>query len=510
MTAAVALPEAARPRLAAVAAGLSMLRLLRLELRHNAMMWLLPAAIGLFWLSTYRSAVAGPPLWSLRAAGMQSGTVIAFAAPVTGAAVWAASREARRHVTDQVRITAWPRWARLFAGWAATTSWALAGYLGCAAALYGVTAHETSWGGPLWWPAAVAAASLPAFSALGFVLGTFLPSRFTAPLAAIAAFFLVALSTEFIHGSQSRWQVSPIVTGPWDLSPQAGAATFYPFLPDLSIAQLMFLGGCTLALLGVLILPERLGAWRVRAVAASLTGAGLLAAGTAAGLAGTGTLDMHGMIIIPALHDAASDHPLQYTPVCSDTAIPVCVNPAYASYLPATANALAPLLSQLAGLPGAPAQIAQEAATYQQDEGNGVGIREAAPQTSRARWVSHFVFPDQLSGPAMTPGQMANQVAATHGPQIVAAVIGDGPGASQAQNAVAAAVLLAAGPGPAVASPASAGESDPDPAPAVAPGTPAYQAAARFAALPASVRHTWLTGHLAALRAGEITLAQLP
>jgi hypothetical protein len=41
--------------------------------------------------------------------------------------------------------------------------------------------------------------------------------------------------------------------------------------------------------------------------------------------------------------------------------------------------------------------------------------------------------------------------------------------------------------------------------------TPASHAAAeRFAALPASVRHSWLADHLAALRAGQLTLAQLP
>jgi hypothetical protein len=35
-------------------------------------------------------------------------------------------------------------------------------------------------------------------------------------------------------------------------------------------------------------------------------------------------------------------------------------------------------------------------------------------------------------------------------------------------------------------------------------------AAQRFAALPASARHAWLAAHLAALRAGTITLAQIP
>ena len=42
----------------------------------------------------------------------------------------------------------------------------------------------------------------------------------------------------------------------------------------------------------------------------------------------------------------------------------------------------------------------------------------------------------------------------------------------------------------------------------VAPGVSA--AAQRFAALSASARHAWLATHLAALRAGTITLAQIP
>ncbi|GGJ69935.1 hypothetical protein [Streptomyces brasiliensis] len=493
-------------------------RLLRLELRHNAMAWLLPVVIGLFWLTTYRKDMAMPPMWNLRAAGLQSGAVLDFAVPVTGAAAWMASREVRHRVTDQVTITARPRWARLLAPWVATTIWAMVAYLGCVAVLYGVTAHQASWGGPLWWPAVVAAASLPAFSALGFVLGTFLPSRFTAPLAAIAAFFLLALSTELIHGSQSAWQISPIVTGPWDLGPQAGVAVFYPFAPDLCIAQMTFLVGVTVALLGVPALPAGSAGRAVRLAAACLTGAALLAAGTAVGLAGTGTMDAHGMIDIPALHDAADDQPLRFTPVCSDTTIPVCLNPAYAGFLPATTDALAPLLNQLAGLPGAPDRILQVGVTYQQDTGNGVIIRQDGPRSGATPSTAHLVFPEQLPEPSMTADQMASQLAESFAPDLVARVIGNGRGTSQAQNAVARALLTAAGLPDVVDRTASTGTgrsdgpggADASGQPDVAPGTPAYAAAERFAALPASARHAWLVQHLAALRAGRITPAQIP
>ena len=174
-------------------------RLLRLELLNNAMLWMLPVAAALFWLTTYRKAMAMPPLWNMRARALQSGALLAFASPVAGAAAWMGSREGRRHTTDLVTVTARPRWVRQLATWAATTCWALVGYLGCVAVLYGVTAQQATWGGPLWWPAVVAAASLPALSALGFAAGAAVPSRFTAPLATIAAFFVLGLSTQLIQ-----------------------------------------------------------------------------------------------------------------------------------------------------------------------------------------------------------------------------------------------------------------------------------------------------------------------
>jgi hypothetical protein len=46
--------------------------------------------------------------------------------------------------------------------------------------------------------------------------------------------------------------------------------------------------------------------------------------------------------------------------------------------------------------------------------------------------------------------------------------------------------------------------------PGPAPGSPASAAADRFAALPTAARHAWLAAHLPALRAGQITLAEIP
>jgi len=152
--------------------------------------------------------------------------------------------------------------------------------------------------------------------------------------------------------------------------------------------------------------------------------------------------------------------------------------------------------------------------------------------------VYHLLLADQLLGPTMTTSQLASDVRTSTGPGIIASVIADGPGASQAQHAVAAALMMAAGlplrvspPGPPPAvgggsAPAQRARCDhaascapgqvtgpggvPGQPPELAPGSPAAAAARRFAVLPASTRHMWLLRYLTALRAGQITLAQLP
>lgn len=74
-------------------------------------------------------------------------------------------------------------------------------------------------------------------------------------------------------------------------------------------------------------------------------------------------------------------------------------------------------------------------------------------------------------------------------------------GLNPAQQAVEDALLAAVGAQPVALL---------QPVPASAQEVAASAAAQRFEALPAGARHAWLTTHLAALRAGKITVAQLP
>ncbi len=190
--------------------------------------------------------------------------------------------------------------------------------------------------------------------------------------------------------------------------------------------------------------------------------------------------------------------------------------------LPAVAATLRPVLAEIAGLPGAPTRISQAAATYLQGSGNAIAVGLTGPQLRGGEY--RMLLPDQLNGPSLTSGQLAGQVRITTGPAIAASFVGDGPGASEAQQAVAAALSTDAHMPAATVSlgpPAPRGSTVRTrcggTAGCNAGGTgqlkdaaPVLAAARRFSALPLAARRTWLARHLTALRAGQITLAELP
>lgn len=472
-------------------------RLLRLELRRNAMRWMVPLVAVLFWFDSYRRTMtfASPPLWSLRTYYVQEGSILLDCAPfVAGVAAWMGSRDGRRETTDLVAVTARPRWTGRLATWAATTCWSMAAYLGCVAVIYGVTARQAGWGGPLWWPVVVGGAGVAAICALGFAAGTIFPGRFTAPLAAIVVFFALTIGRTAAHTGSTYVQILPVRAG---YATGAEAGVFYPYLPDVSIAQLLLLAGLTAAALGALGLPASAGGRRLRATAACVTTAGLLAAGTAVALAGTVRLEPNGMVI-PALHDKANDQPIAYTPVCSDTAIPVCLHPAYQACLTDVTTALDPLLSEVAGLPGAPVRVTQVAT----DPTNQQSALAAGTDTLR------LAFDGDIPGAfGIDDANFISNLRSFGATVIVDDVVGGGlgHGGDPAQQAVAAGIALSADV-PLSADADPTGTTVPGPA----PGSPVYSAAQRFAALPAATRHAWLTTHLPALRDGHLTLAQLP
>jgi hypothetical protein len=523
MTAATAPARPALPRARRVASAARPARLLRIELRRSPMLWLLPLLAVLFYASTYRPAMGNPPFWNIRSGIIQSHAMLIFAPLLAGAGAWVGSREGRRGLIELVGVTAVPRWAGQLASWAAATIWAEVLYLAGVAVLYEVTAHQGAWGGPLWWPVAVGAATVAASCALGFAAGARLPGRFTAGLAALVAFLALAGGAFALQDNATYAPIWPLnVQGPF---PSDSYGIFYPYLPDLAIAQVMFLAGLAAAALGALGLPAAAGSRWLRGAAVAVTVAGLAAAGTATGLAGTARVEAHG-VVIPALHDAASDRPTPYTPVCSHGAVPVCLQPAYRAYLPELTAALGPLLRQLAGLPGAPVRVTQVAVTtVQPTRGNGINF--GGPVIAGRPPVLYLPLSGlTLPGEGNTPAApFIASLRQQDGPSVVNELVGlpanvppagvsginaIAGGGHEAQFAIAGALErvlnltanMVKAPSGTVMRPAGSHASS--------PGGQQLAASKRFAALPAARRHAWLLTHLAALRADRVTLSEIP
>lgn len=243
-------------------------------------------------------------------------------------------------------------------------------------------------------------------------------------------------------------------------------------------------------------------------VALLVTGAA--ASGTAFALAGTAKPGVAGWDI-PALHDAASDHPIPYSPDCLGTTFKVCVHPAFGAYLAATDAALQPVAAEIAGLPGAPVRASQVVSgggvramqglgfpgtlgtgitgtppvyTYNSDNDFAPFLGNPANASSASwRWAfqQNFLSAFVAGPPHAGPNGFVSSVPAP------------------AQQAVVTALMTAVGSQAQFPQVNGAG-----------PASAQTAAAKRFASLSSAARHAWLATHLSALRAGTITLAQIP
>jgi len=490
-------------------------RALRLEFKRNAVPYVLPLLAAVFVFDTLRTADGFAPIWALRASAITDHMLFEFGAFAGGLAAWAGSREGRRKTVDLVATTPRPAWARRSIALTGTLCWLLLAFLAGVAALYIQTAVQATWGGPPLWPVLVGAVGVTVVTVIGFTCGVLFPGRFTALLVAIGVLVLYQAGLRQALGVTASSGTSALLS-PANAPPVVDAGVYHRVAPDLSIVQVMFMGGIAVALFGVLgLAPElrqlasarglasaraalaRSGGWLLRAVAVILVACGVAASWTAFALAGTAKPDPVGGWEIPALHSAASDQPVPATQDCtSSSGFQVCVHPAFSFYLHDLATALDPVAAEIAGLPGAPTG-AKEVASVSggQDVQSGTAANPPVFEFTAERVGAMF---GQFNGirdwAGWTPGFQQGLLDAfltgrpPH-PGPVPILLGP------AQQAVEDALLTAVGSQPLNPNVHSAGVS---------------AAARRFAALPASARHAWLATHLTALRAGAITLAQIP
>ena len=503
---------------------------LRIEIRRSVVLWAVPLLLALFYFDSFRTAAGFPPVWTIRSSVITSHMVADFGPFAAGLAAWVASREGRRKTDDLLATTVRPAWARQASALGATLFWLLLTFLAGVAAIYIDTARQATWSGPPLWPVAVGVVAVVTFAVIGFTAGALFPGRFTAPLAAIGTFLLAEIgfhaALQVVPGGSTYALLSTATA-----VPLGDNGVFYNVAPDLAITQVMFMGGITVALLGLLALApffrvayrgllagvSRTGRWLCVAGVALLA-AGVTAAATSFALAGTAKLSVSGWDI-PALHDAASDQPVPYTPDCAGTSFKVCVHPAFSGFLSSANAALQPVAAEIAGLPGGPVAAAQVPSGEGVRAAQGlllgglaqVGLSGTPPVY---RYTSDNGLAPFFGSPAGTDN--AGWEAAFQQVFLTAFVAGRphvGPGPEDAvlppnaaQQAVITTLMTAVGSTAPVF-----GEDTTNGAP-TAGATPAQIAAVaqRFASLSPAARHAWLASHLPALRAGTITLAQLP
>jgi hypothetical protein len=481
-------------------------RILRTEIRHSAFVWCLPLLIALFVFDPYRTASSYAPLWPLRSTVVLNKfwpDMVVFAA---GFSAWAGSREGRRDVGDLLGTTARAAWTRQLLSFAGTAFWVVATFLAGVAAIYVRTAMVATWGGPPVAPVVVGAVGMIMVCAVGFALGALVPGRFTAPIVAVALMVITLVAFRQSVGSTGG---AVAVLSPDGGVPGNDWGVFYATPAGVPVTQCLFTGGVALAALGLLGLAPRTGGvgWRgtlpavtaggarLRTVALSVFAVGVAALVAGAALASTSTGSPDTGYRIPVI-DGTTATTIAYTPVCSTGSFRVCAHPAYRDFLPHMASAIAAAADEVTGLPGAPVRAAQVARTSlpATDSGGGTGYGRVT-----SGGVCEFSMDSELfGGPDSTNYQQGLQF------DILNAVI-VGPGqATQGVtgNEAQGAVLLGLGKDLGW-TPSSLGASQEPPAAVTT-------AAARFAALPAATRHAWLVTHLAALKAGTMTVEQVP
>ena len=238
-------------------------RALRLEIKHSTAVWVLPVLAVLFYVNAYRTAAGYPPTWTVRASVITGSNLVFFSVIAAGIAAWVATREGRRKTGDLLATTARAAWARQATVLAATAFWTVLAYLAGVAVIYVQTALQATWGGPPLWPVAVGVAGVAVSCAVGFTCGTLLPGRFTAPIVAVAVFaawFVGVAATNSVNpgnvSSLSNLKGTPALLVTATGRPAfIDAGVYYHIPPDVSIAQIMFMAGVLLVMVGLLALP---------------------------------------------------------------------------------------------------------------------------------------------------------------------------------------------------------------------------------------------------------------
>ena len=434
-------------------------RMLKIEARRSLGLWLFPPVAFLVWFTTRETLPAGIWLWPDTSFSIQQ-TLVLAGPLAAGMAAWAATRERRLGTEELLATTSQPTAVRLLVAWASSMVWIALGYLAAVAILFASAYLGGVYGIPTVWPVILGLFALVADSAIGFAAGQYVPSRFTAPLIAIALYWVQGVT--IAYSVSSLRYLSPVV----DLY----HSVFYGVVPNIFVAQSLWLLGLAIV---ALVFAVRRGERRSVVPWIAL----------AAGLAATATgavvlLGTPSQVTATQLREAR----IAYEPVCDDGDLRVCVHPSYRQMLPEASATIRGVTGPLAGVDGGPERA-------EQTPYDGTGLTPDGTLT-------FYVYDGTSMGDGFASSVTLNLV---FDPRAKQGGAGPTP-PDAAQSAIGGWLLEQAGREASVADNWAVGKGMPRVA----------QARERFDALPAEKRTAWLDANYRRLRAGEVAVEEIP
>ncbi|MFD7531533.1 hypothetical protein ACFV8E_28675 [Streptomyces sp. NPDC059849] len=295
---------------------------LRTELRRGIAPWAGPAVALTLLVPLWSKAPQWQGSWGETQSQLHSATALLGGPLVAAAACWQGGREHRRRTAELLLSVPRGRLAQVTTAATPIVLWAAAGYLLALGVVFAATAPYTGTGGPSFSIVATDLGLLLSTGFVGFVVGRLVRWRLIAPV--LAAAFYVLLGAPGYVEANARF------LSPGEEYMLERSVPVWWFAPVL----LAWTGGIAATVLLAHAARRRLLAVVPLALAV-----------------------VAGAVIVPTGENLFRDDPTATRRVCSAPApgTPrLCVKASDAAVLPSVSEALAGMLSRLAGVPGAP------------------------------------------------------------------------------------------------------------------------------------------------------------
>ncbi len=452
--------------------------LLGLEMKRSIGLLCFPFLLVVAWLFVRAGVSQEVYVWFDTSNAVRN-TVLFVGPFVGGISAWMASRSRRRGVGELLSITPHSPALRDLTLWAGTAFWGVAVYLLLAVVQGSLTYLNATWGGPTMGYFLIGLLGIVADSAIGFAAGHYLPSRFTAPLVAIALLTAHLVPLGMVGAGAAYGLFSP--------APYSNIMSdAFEKLPQATLQQsLWFVGLAGISLSSVALKDRRVNKVALVALAASVA------------------ICVTGIVTILRVDSdifTVAGKPVPYEPVCEKGRITVCVHPAYAKLLPETTKAVNKVATPLVGVPGAPTRVVQEGSSSDQPRGG----KNVAPFGLESMTNGgEASFKGDIALDLVMSGSTVNVTSASKPTAEDLKRCGGGSRSNYYDLIFSTQIVVGAW---------LSERTDADTPPwMLSTGCPSVdKLTERFAKLDSAKRHAWLKENFAALRDGKLTLKDLP